>query len=1345
MVGREKAMASRIDRTLIYHDRGEGQKRIRQDEIARLGQPVVILGDPGMGKSVLARTLGGCPGMTRISAGTFVRRAVAASLVPEGGRIVVDGLDEVASSVPGGAVDRVLEKLSAIGSPPFILTCRQADWLGAADRVEIERDYDQEVLELYLQPFTRDDAREFLSQEFPEVDADLVLNHVANRGLEAICRNPLTLRMLGEAAREAGELPDSRAELFERACRLMLREKKESQQSGPHARRSQDELLLAAGAICGTQLLCDREGVYFGPHMETPDGLVNVVDIETLRFGEPAGDARRVRLFQGGEGEQRFTHIHRVIAEYLGARWLARCVEKGGSERRVLGLFRHGDGVPTSLRGLHAWIAHFSPVLAGRCIAADPYAVLRYGDAETLNLEEARALLDALIKLSEADPYFRSEDWGRHRVAGLMRPELKQEIVGIISNPGNHMQLRTFLLEAMPSTVLAAELVEALQDIMFDPNRSYEERKAAADAIRSASGIGDWEAVVIRLLKSGDEDSARIACELIDEVGARAVSVSTCVETVFAHLGLSVSRFPRSDAEAVWNVRSSLFDDLETEQLCVLLEEIGDYARMLSDLPDQGERAMLAIPVLRKAADILEARPGIDPERVWAWIGWLESGMVGSGEGRDRLAAVFRTNLYLRAALLEHALLTACRGNLLAEGHRLIGMGLDLHPREEDFAGLFRALRTRAGDGRPEPDLWRRLLYLARSSDGIPTVVRDAAEKEAGENSELVAVLEDVDKVVQAPWQKEEAERKAKVREERQARLESRRAALVEKMDDVAGGDFRALEEPAGVYMGKLGGFDRDGSPEERLREFLGDTLCGQVLCGFMAVLGRDDLPSAAQIASTHCQHKRWRVELPMICGVAEMLRRHVPIDEVKRETLAAVYMALQRAPVSRLAETVDVNAALEAALYRDESDRETHFRASIEPQLDLNIEDPAELYRLVKEPQFANLGGRLSVEWLESFPALLSRTQKELLDCALKNASRDCVKVLLAKRRAKVACDDETRRLWLSADFLIDFENCKDGLLAAAAEDKGLIWALKDRMGPERKEGGTRLSIPQLTFIVEAFGIGWEEMDWPGNTVVGSEHPWDASEFIKRAIILIGKDPSAAASQVLNRLIKENHAPTYVNMMRRVLAMQRRARRDRDYTALTFDQLRAVVADDLPESVDDMRRYLADRIESVREQVRGSNTDMWQAYWSDDRPRDEMFCRNRLVDHISGQLPASIRFEVERHMPEQKRADFAVIRNTIVLPVKIKGQWRPEVWDAACEQLDAKYTRDWQAEGRGVYIVLWFGEVTGKNLPAHPEGLPSPKMPKELTKMLVDRIPESRRSDLDVHVIDVSRPETRC
>ncbi len=151
----------------------------------------------------------------------------------------------------------------------------------------------------------------------------------------------------------------------------------------------------------------------------------------------------------------------------------------------------------------------------------------------------------------------------------------------------------------------------------------------------------------------------------------------------------------------------------------------------------------------------------------------------------------------------------------------------------------------------------------------------------------------------------------------------------------------------------------------------------------------------------------------------------------------------------------------------------------------------------------------------------------------------------------------------------------------------------------------------------------------------------------------------------------------------------------------------------------------------------------MWAAYWTkNDGPRDENFCRDRLIEHISVHLPQSIRLGRETSMPLGTRADIVLTRNSIKLPVEIKGQWHRAVWDAAIDQLDAKYAADWQADGRGVYIVLWFGDVPGKPLPGHPEGLERPGSPEELRTMLVDRLSEDQRGRIDVFVIDVSRPK---
>ena len=246
--------------------------------------------------------------------------------------------------------------------------------------MRIEDDYGSAPVLLHLQPFTHHDAHTFLSQEFPEIDADGLLRHLADRGIEILYGNPLTLRLLGEVAQAEGPLPETRVELFDRACRVMLNEDNVRH----HVHKTEEEILLAAGAICAAQLLCGRIGVHTGPYPNTPGEFLNIADVTGLRFGQSANDAVRTRLFQA-EGENRFTHIHRVIAEYIGAKWLVRCFEDGVSRRRIFGLFRQGEGVPTSLRGLQR--------LAGslqRCS----------GDSLHRRRPLCRSALTAMLKLS---------------------------------------------------------------------------------------------------------------------------------------------------------------------------------------------------------------------------------------------------------------------------------------------------------------------------------------------------------------------------------------------------------------------------------------------------------------------------------------------------------------------------------------------------------------------------------------------------------------------------------------------------------------------------------------------------------------------------------------------------------------------------------------------------------------------------------------------------------------------------------------------------------------------------------------------------------------------------------
>ena len=1343
----------KIDRILTCEDGRGGTKYVRQDEVAALQRSLVILGDPGLGKTELAEALNLLPGLTCVTAGKLMRTKHPASLIAQGEKIVIDGVDEIASSESGAAVASVLAQLSAMGQPPFILTCREADWLGAADHIKIEEDYGAVPTVLRLQPFTHDDARRFLSQEFPGIGVDALLTHLEDHGLEALVGNPLTLRMLGEVAATRSRLPETRAELFDRACRVMLEERNPRHDAASHALKTEDEVLLAAGAICAALLLCDRLGAHAGPTRKTPEGFLNLAELGKLRHGKAADDVRRTRLFQA-KVDNRFAPVHRVIAEYLGARWLVRCFEDGVSERRIFGLFQAGDGVPTSLRGLHAWIAHFSEALSFRCITADPYGIVRYGDADTLGPDQARALLDALTQLSGNDPYFRSGDWDRHPASSLMRIELRGDILAILEDTGRHRQLTVLLLQAMAGTDLAHALAPTLRAILYDRDRLYDERNCALLAWRDADPQLDPEAIIRRLLGLKDPDSAQLAFDLLLLIGASVLSVGTAADTVLAHLGFAATPDEVWEATEVRYVPDSLFRDTDTVTLGLLLDRLADGAQELKHGTVWDPKSDLADLVRRLVIQMLASAATVEPARLWSWIGWLDQEFGYRDREKEQLAAILRDNQPLRAALMEHVLLGPSADNIWTAGLRLAEIDPGLHSTVEDLTGLLRVLRGGAADGQINPETFRHLIMLGSTAEGLPLDLRDTALEIAEGDSALFSIVDQMSNPPE-PRRKIERERNRAEREaERQRMFQSHRDALAERTEEIAAGGIGVLAEPANVYLGRKRlpflqrTSDENLPTEDRMREFLGEDLAEHVMDGFIAALSRDDLPTAASIAKIRCESKHWLAETVMICGVEELLRRGLPIRAIDRNTLAAVYMARQRAPSTGKKDGINIGKPLEEVLFQSDADWEDHFRTSIEPQLAADFDPVYELHRLTTDPDLAGMAGRLAVDWLRRYPVLRCSTQKELLACALDCAEEETVRALILDRQPAVHPDRETTLLWLSADYAVDFESRRDTLLEAAANEPAFIWFIRDRIAPDRRDRAdadqgkrvARFSLAQLSYIVEAFGRQWPLTEHPSLSM-GLENPWDATRFIQYAIETIGGRPTPEATETLQTLIAD-HAPTYADRMKHMLHLQRRARRDFEYSVPTIAEFRAVMSEALPENVDDMCAWFADRLDEFRKRIRGSDTNMREAYWNDTgKPRNEEYCRDRLIEHVSGPLPESIRFGPETRMPDRKRADIALTRNAMKLPVEVKGQWEENVWNAANDQLDAKYTVDWQADGRGVYIVLWFGNVPRKNLPKHPDGLPRPKTPGELERMLRDRLPEARRSSIDIFVIDLSRP----
>jgi hypothetical protein len=633
-----------IPRTLIANKLERDQRTIEESEIATIFGPIIILGEPGIGKSALARSIETATGGKRVNAGTFSRSEnLTPYEVTPNVPLIVDGLDEISSATGESALDIVLKKLDRLGRPRFILSCRAADWQGLPDRWKIEQDYGARPTTLHIAPFTRDQAHGFLD-DYDGVDPAALLSQIEDRGLRELIGNPLTLGLLAEVSLDGEGIPANKTKLLDRASRLLVKEKNPAHTGSVAAQSRTEDLLLSAGAVMAHLLMSGTVGVSIGSRDALPTSFVHVADIVKLVDAPLSEEALETRLFRS-EGEGLFVPLHRVIAEYWAAYWLARRLQNGLSERRLFQALEFGGGVPSSLRGLHAWLGHFCPAVADRCIRTDPYGVLRYGETDQLPLRRARLLLSALSGLAKEDPYFRSEDWGTRAVSGLARPELKNEIIAVVRSPDRHFHLSSLLLEALPGSTLTKQITPELLSLITDRKAAYAERSHAAEALIASGTEIDWPKTVAALRKKGGSNDKRLGLEIIAELKGEGFKAKEIASAIIAKTG--IDRADRDDDDHVVGTDYALVQRLPPARCAEVLDVIASLVSAKPRPAHWSPNPHLTGTIQRLVAKTVQALE-VPATRFWSWMRFIDARTGYSSDSKDKISAFLKENSAFR-------------------------------------------------------------------------------------------------------------------------------------------------------------------------------------------------------------------------------------------------------------------------------------------------------------------------------------------------------------------------------------------------------------------------------------------------------------------------------------------------------------------------------------------------------------------------------------------------------------------------------------------------------------------------------------------------------------------------
>ena len=571
--------------------------------------------------------------------------------------------------------------------------------------------------------------------------------------------------------------------------------------------------------------------------------------------------------------------------------------------------------------------------------------------------------------------------------------------------------------------------------------------------------------------------------------------------------------------------------------------------------------------------------------------------------------------------------------------------------------------------------------------------------------------------------------------------FEKARRELAKSHDDLCAGELCAIVLPAKVYFGRFRDLPAELPPDKRLAEWVGPALRDDVLVGFEAVLHRIDLPTAAEIADGFARGTLYNYSFAIMAGLYERARSGKGLADLsaplKQTALLLVY---DDYGWHIEAERETLRAALEAEVIPTPNARLAFARLWIEPALATGKEHVPGLYKLAHEPAWQSTGAELGVGWLTAFSNVPKFVEAQLVDCLTHGGALDALCDVARARATTVFRDFDHLLSWLAIDVLVRFDVVRHDLGGIGDDHPEFIWFLRDRLQFERRGGMLPVTIAAAEWIITEFHKQWPHAVLEGSGS-GNTNAYDATDFLRSLISRIADDTSVEATEAMGRLVavpKES----YADLIRHMSAEQRQKCAEEDFSALSPGDLAALFDESPPGNIEDLKALVLEEMDVVRRKLIGEDIDSVVEFWSDTAiPRDENRCRDRLAAMIGPELA---RYDIQRiteaDMPQTKRADLAFARGTVQLPVEIKGQWHTDVWDAATGQLDVQYLIDWRSEQRGIYCVLWFGDVpsaSNRRLKVHPDGHPAPASAEEMRTMLIARIPEARRALIDVVVFD--------
>jgi len=475
---------------------------------------LILLGEPGMGKSAeisemkgcIIRNLNVCSSEYMLFNYIFNTNEFKDWITGINTQsLVLDSLDECKIPIPSISqiILNQLQRQEGICKQHLKLRiiCRTADWPESLENGLIDLFGKDGVGIFELAPLCRCDVEEAIRSE--GIDEQLFMDEIDKMQASSLAIKPITLKFLINVFKRDKKLLSPQAELYRRGCEILCEDPSPSRREkrGPYiGKLTSSQRLILAARIAAVMMFCKKTAIFtsidIGQVNENEIKIndlctgyekVNGVKLEVTR--ENIDETLKYTSLFSGRGLNRLGFSHQTYDEFLAAYYIKI---NNMDKEQIMSLIQHSIGnerkIIPQLSNTAAWIASMNKDIFKDIINIDPQVILK-SDISSYSNDIKQEWVSSLLNMME-DRRITDSDWSLGKYYSKMNhPRLAEQLIPYISDPSKYFITRRSAINIAEACNLNC-LQNLLADIVLNESEDYHIRSQAAHAVKE---IGDNE------------------------------------------------------------------------------------------------------------------------------------------------------------------------------------------------------------------------------------------------------------------------------------------------------------------------------------------------------------------------------------------------------------------------------------------------------------------------------------------------------------------------------------------------------------------------------------------------------------------------------------------------------------------------------------------------------------------------------------------------------------------------------------------------------------------------------------------------------------------------------------